>query len=133
MSDKSVKVESFPGAETCYMAMNMSEEHFKNPKVRQAMKLLVDYDGMVATLSRAAARCSRPSGRRGSYAAISLQSRGSSTSPRPRALLAEAGYPNGFEISLNVPTQPPMPDIAQAVQQTMAQAGIKAEPGDLRS
>jgi peptide/nickel transport system substrate-binding protein len=26
---------------------------------------------------------------------------------------------------LNVPTQPPMPDIAQAVQQTVTQAGVK--------
>jgi peptide/nickel transport system substrate-binding protein len=124
LSDKSIKVESFPGAETWYMAMNMSEEHFKNPKVRQAMKMLVDYDGMVATLLKGRCTVQQTFWPTGLYAAISYNPWKLDIA-KAKALLAEAGYPKGFEINLNVPTQPPMPDIAQAVQQTMAQAGVK--------
>ena len=124
LSNKSIKVESFPGAETWYMAMNMAEEHFKNPKVRQAMKLLVDYDGMVATLLKGRCTVQQTFWPTGLYAAISYNPWKLDVA-KAKALLAEAGYPNGFEINLEVPTQPPMPDIAQAVQQTMAQAGIK--------
>jgi peptide/nickel transport system substrate-binding protein len=39
--------------------------------------------------------------------------------------LAEAGYPNGFELEFTAPNLPPWTDISQSVQQTMAQGGIK--------
>jgi peptide/nickel transport system substrate-binding protein len=40
-------------------------------------------------------------------------------------LLAEAGYPNGFELRLDVANISPQIDIAQSVQQTMGLGGIK--------
>ena len=123
-SNKAIKIESFPAAETWYMAMNMSEEHFKNPKVRQAMKMLVDYDGMANTFLKGLVTVQQTFWPLGLYAAIKYNPWKLDVA-KAKALLAEAGYPNGFEINLNVPTQPPMPDIAQAVQQTMAQAGVK--------
>jgi peptide/nickel transport system substrate-binding protein len=123
-SNKAIKVESFPGAETWYMAMNVSEEHFKDPRVRQAMKMLVDYDGMVDTFLKGRCTVQQTFWPLGLFAAIEYNPWKLNVA-KAKALLTEAGYPNGFEIKLNVPTQPPMPDIAQAVQQTMAQAGIK--------
>ena len=44
---------------------------------------------------------------------------------KAKALLAEAGYPNGFELEFTTPNSPPLTDMAQSVQQTMGQAGIK--------
>src|SRR3984893_12404191 len=44
---------------------------------------------------------------------------------KAKALLAEAGYPNGFELEFTAPNLPPWTGIAQSVQQTMGQAGIK--------
>ena len=44
---------------------------------------------------------------------------------KAKSLLAEAGYPNGFELRLDVPNTSPLIDIAQSVQQTMALAGVK--------
>ena len=123
-SNKAIKVESFPGAETWYMAMNMSEEHFKNPKVRQAMKMLVDYDGMANTFLKGRFTVQETFWPIGLFAAIDYNPWKLDVA-KAKALLAEAGYPNGFEVNLNVSTVAPNPDIAQAVQQTMAQAGVK--------
>jgi peptide/nickel transport system substrate-binding protein len=123
-SNKSVKIESYPGAETWYLAMNMSDERFKNPKVRQAMKMLVDYDGIANTFLKGRVTVWQNFWPAGLFAATKYNPWKLDVA-KAKALLAEAGYPNGFEVKLLVPTQPPNPDIAQAVQQTMAQAGVK--------
>ena len=44
---------------------------------------------------------------------------------KAKALLAEAGYPDGFEVELDALNTSPYTDIAQAIQATMAEAGIK--------
>jgi peptide/nickel transport system substrate-binding protein len=43
---------------------------------------------------------------------------------KAKALLAEAGYPNGFEVQVNVRTDEDRIQIAQTLQSTFAQAGI---------
>jgi peptide/nickel transport system substrate-binding protein len=123
-SNKSIKIESFPGAETWYLAMNMNDEHFAKPQVRQAMKMLVDYDGIANTFLKGRVAVWQNFWPSGLFAATKYNPWKLDVA-KAKALLAEAGYPNGFEVKLLVPTQPPQPDIAQAVQQTMAQAGIK--------
>ncbi len=124
LSNKSVKVQSFPGAETWYMAMNMADERFAKPQVRQAMKMLVDYDGIANTFLKGRVTVWQSFWPAGLFAAAKYNPWKLDVA-KAKALLAEAGYPNGFEVKLLVPTQPPQPDIAQAVQQTMAQAGVK--------
>ena len=44
---------------------------------------------------------------------------------KAKALLAEAGYPDGFAVKMAAPNISPLTEIAQSVQQTMGQAGIK--------
>ena len=44
---------------------------------------------------------------------------------KAKALLAEAGYPNGFDLRLSTSNISPQIDIAQSVQQTIVQAGVK--------
>src|SRR5215472_7401019 len=44
--NKDVKVETFPYSGTWYINMNLSDERLKNPKVRTALRYLVDYQGM---------------------------------------------------------------------------------------
>jgi peptide/nickel transport system substrate-binding protein len=46
---------------------------------------------------------------------------------KARALLAEAGYPNGFEVTLDAGNIQPAADIAQAVVAMLAQVGIRAK------
>jgi peptide/nickel transport system substrate-binding protein len=124
LGNTAIRIESFPAANTCYLGMNMAEEHLKNPKVREAMKMLVDYKGMVDTVLKGRfieQQAFLPLGFLGAIAYNPYQLDVS----KAKALLAEAGYPNGFELEFTTPNLPPWTDIAQSVQQTMGQAGIK--------
>jgi peptide/nickel transport system substrate-binding protein len=119
-----IRIESFPAANTYYLGMNLSEEHLKNPKVREALKMLVDYKGMVDTVLKGRfieQQAFLPLGFLGSIAYNPYKL----DVAKAKALLAEAGYPNGFELELTAPNLSPWTDIAQSVQQTMGQGGIK--------
>ena len=47
---------------------------------------------------------------------------------RAKKLLAEAGYPDGFSVTLDCGDNKPAPDICQAVAPMLARVGIKATP-----
>ena len=101
-NNKDIRIESFPAANTYYLGMNLTEEHLKNPKVREAMKLLVDYEGMVNTVLKGRfiqQEAFLPLGFLGAiaYNPFSLNVE------KAKALLAEAGYPNGFELEFTTP------------------------------
>ncbi|WP_252720194.1 ABC transporter substrate-binding protein, partial [Acinetobacter baumannii] len=46
---------------------------------------------------------------------------------KAKALLAEAGFPSGFQTILYSTNTDPQPRIAQAIQQDLATIGVKAE------
>jgi len=123
-ANKAIRIESFPGGDNFYLGMNLSEEHMKNPKVRQAMKMLVDYDGMVKTFLKGRFIVQETFLPLGFLGAIPYNPWHLDVA-KAKALLAEAGYPNGFEIEFTAPNLSPWTEIAQSVQQTMGQAGIK--------
>ena len=122
--DKNIKIESFPYSGTWYIGMNLSEEHLKNPKVVEAMKYLVDYQGMVNTFLKGRFLVQQAFLPIGIFGAISYNPYKLDVA-KAKALLAEAGYPNGFEIRLDVASVSPQIDMAQSVQQTMGLAGVK--------
>ncbi len=122
--NKNIRIESFPGGDNYYLGMNTSEEHMKNPKVRQAMKMLVDYDGMVKTFLKDSFFVQETFLPIGFLGAIPYNPWHLDVA-KAKALLAEAGYPNGFELEFTTPNASPWTDIAQSVQQTMGQGGIK--------
>jgi peptide/nickel transport system substrate-binding protein len=127
LGNTAIRVETFPAANTCYLGMNMAEEHLKNPKVREALKMLVDYKGMVDTVLKGRfieQQAFLPLGFLGAIAYNPYQL----DVAKAKALLAEAGYPDGFELEFTTPNPPPWTVIAQSVQQTMGQAGIKLKP-----
>ena len=123
-SNKSIRIESFPAANTFYLGMNLTEEHMKNPKVREAMKWLVDYQGMVNSFLKGrfiVQQAFLPIGFMGSIAYNPYKL----DVAKAKALLAEAGYPDGFTLEFTAPNTTPWTEISQSVQQTMGQGGIK--------
>ncbi len=123
-SSKDVKVEAFPYSGTWYCNMNMGDERLKNPKVRTALRYLVDYQGMVNSFLKGQFIVNQtflPKGFPGwtDYNPYKLDV------AKAKALLAEAGYPNGMELELHISNQSPNTEIAQSMQQTMGMAGVK--------
>jgi peptide/nickel transport system substrate-binding protein len=45
---------------------------------------------------------------------------------KAKELLTQAGYPDGFDVEISVRNEQPALDIAQAIQNTLGQAGIRA-------
>jgi peptide/nickel transport system substrate-binding protein len=116
-----------------YLSVNVLHPPFDKPEVRQALKYLVDYQGIVDSIMHGIATVHQtlvPAGMLGAIddAPFSLDV------AKARALLAQAGLPDGFKTTMDVINQSPYIDIAQAVQASFARAGVMLEliPGDAR-
>lgn len=133
-SNKDIKVESFKAANTFYMGMNLGYEPLANPKVRQAMKMLVDYDGMVKSFLAGRFFVQQSFLPIGFFGAIAYNPFKLDVA-KAKALLAEAGYKDGFAVKISAPNVSPWTEISQSVQQTMGQGGIKVsiEPMELKA
>lgn len=115
-----------------YLGFNVEKAPFDNPKVRIAMNHAVNKDALIAGLySNLAVRAkgALPPGYLGYNDAIEEYTY---DVEKAKALLAEAGYPNGFEFDLwTMPVaRPYMPDpqkAAEALQADFAKVGITAK------
>ena len=123
-NNKDVNVESFPYSGTWYIGLNLGDPRLKNPKVRLALKYLVDYHGMANSFLKGRFVVHQTFLPIGLSSAIEYDPFKLDVA-KAKALLAEAGYPNGFELRLSSSAASPNIDIAQSVQQTMGQGGIK--------
>ena len=122
--DKNVAVTTAPQATLIYVGLNLKTPQFQNLKVRQAMHDLVDYDGMANSFLKGQFSVYQAFWPSGFWA--SLDKKEYAFDPaKAKALLAEGGYPNGFEVTLDTPNSSPYLNIAQSLQSTMAQAGVK--------
>ena len=121
---KDVRIELIPYSGTWYIGLNMGDARLKNPKVRLALKYLVDYHGMTNSFLKGRFNVHQtflPIGLSGALAYDPYKL----DVAKAKALLAEAGYPDGFELRLSSSNISPQIDIAQSVQQTMGLGGIK--------
>ncbi|MPZ11125.1 MAG: ABC transporter substrate-binding protein [Kiloniellaceae bacterium] len=114
-----------------YLGLNQKHEALSKPQVRQALKYLVDYQGMESTIVRDLMRNHQaflPSGFLGALEAKPF----TLDIGKAKQLLAEAGYPDGFKVTMDTRSTSPIMDMAQAIQATFAQAGVELEiiPGD---
>jgi peptide/nickel transport system substrate-binding protein len=132
--DKDVSVASFPGSDTWYFGMNLADERLKNPKVREALKYLVDYDGMVNSFLKGRMFVHETFLPNGFLGALDYNPYKFDVA-KAKKLLAEAGYPNGFDLRMDAPNTSPFTEIAQSVQQTFGEAGIKVSivPEELKA
>ncbi len=121
-----------PSMNVGYLAMNMMKEPFDNVKVRRALNYAVDkqsiIDAFYAGLAETAKNPMPPSlwGYNDDVEEYEYNPE------KAKELLAEAGYPDGFETTLWAmpvarPYMPQPKEIATALQQQFAAVGVKAE------
>jgi peptide/nickel transport system substrate-binding protein len=109
-----------------YMAANASNEILGKPKVQEALRYLVDYQGMADSFLKGQVIVHQSFWPSGLWASIE-ENPYKLDVEKAKSLLEEAGYPDGFSISIDTLNTSPYMDIAQSLQQTLGQAGIEVE------
>lgn len=121
-----VKVLTQNGSGFYYLAVSMKDERFANPKVREALRYLIDYKGVNDAVMPFYGKLHQRPIQTGFLG--SLPDEGFTLDPaKAKALLAEAGYPDGFSTTIRALADAPFLSAATAIQATLAQAGIKAD------
>ncbi len=124
-NNKNVEIEAVKRGTLYYVAVSLKDPKFADKRVRQAIRSLIDYDGINKTVMP----------NYGVYHQRPIQMGLPATLPNPghkldvaaaKKLLAEAGHPNGFKTTIRVLSDPPFINIATSLQATLAQAGIEA-------
>lgn len=106
-----------------YMGLNVRNEHLAKPQVVKALKYLVDYQGIVDTISRGTMEVHQTLVPNGFLGAIDYKPYKLDIE-KAKALLSEAGVSGEITLDSVVWNTPPYTDFAQAIQATMAQAGV---------
>ncbi|WP_342644190.1 ABC transporter substrate-binding protein [Rhodoligotrophos ferricapiens] len=114
-----------------YFSLNQKNEILAKPQVREAMKYLVDYDAIADTIMKNLGEKHQAFLPKGFLGAVN-DTPYKLDVEKAKALLAEAGHPEGFNITMDVRSTQPIAGMAEAIQQNLAQGGIKMEiiPGD---
>lgn len=124
-----VRIEVMPRPQLYFLNINNEQPPLNNPKVRLALRYLFDYQGLADTVMRYSGvpRASFvPLGTFGALGAAEGQPFRLDLD-KARQLLAEAGYPQGFEIKLTYGTPLFSAPIAQSLQRNAALVGVRMQ------
>jgi peptide/nickel transport system substrate-binding protein len=135
----SAKVMSGPELRTIFLGMDQKRDEllyssvkgknpFKDKRVRQAFYQAIDIDGIQKTVMRGAAKPTAEMWGPGINGFIpELNKRLPYDPEAAKKLLAEAGYPQGFEVTMNCPNDRYVNDgrICQVVAQNLSRIGVK--------
>ncbi len=130
-SNKDVEIVQGDKGYILYLGLNQKNPNFAKPEVREALKYLVDYASIERNIVEGTYKAHESFLPKGFLGAI--DDKPYSYNPaKAKELLAKAGLPNGFTVTMDVRSVNPITDIAQAIQSSWGQAGIKLEliPGD---
>ncbi len=128
-----IKVESGPKGTVYYLGLNQKNPNLAKPEVRKALKYLVDYAAIADTIMKNKGQNHQAFLPKG-FLGASSETPYKLDVAKAKELLAKAGLPNGFSVTMDTRSTPDITGIAQAIQATFAQAGVKLEiiPGDGR-
>jgi peptide/nickel transport system substrate-binding protein len=126
-----IAITRSPKGAIWYMGLNQKNQYLGKPEVREALKWLVDYNGIVDNILAGKAKVHQSYLPEGFLGAIP-DTPYSLDVAKAKDLLAKAGLADGFEVTMTTRNNSPTKDMAQAIQASWAQAGVKVEiiPGD---
>jgi peptide/nickel transport system substrate-binding protein len=142
-ADPGIKVVQGTGSDIFFLLMNenpaLTNGAMSNPQVQLAVRYAIDYDGINALVGGPAATPATilPIGFLGAYPTDRAFKRdlGAATT-----LLSDAGYPNGFSVDLQYPTNfsrsgVSFDIVAQKIQSDLADVGINVtlKPGEINT
>jgi len=111
---------------TGYVSMNVRVKPFDNKKVRQAVNMAINKDRVCKIINNRAVPANQPLPP--AMPGYDKEYKGYAFDPaKAKALMAGAGFPDGFTTELYANNTDPNPRIAQAIQRDLAEIGIKAE------
>ncbi len=114
-----------------YISLNQKNANLAKPEVREAFKYLVDYDALGSTIIKGIGEIHQSFLPKGVLGALDENPYKLDVA-KAKELLAKAGLPDGFTVTMDVRNGQPVTGIAESFQQTLGQAGVKLEiiPGD---
>jgi peptide/nickel transport system substrate-binding protein len=115
-----------PKQTVVYLGLNQKNPNLAKPKVREAIRWLVDYQGLANSVLKGQYEVHQGFLGKGTFGSLD-DTPFTLDVAKAKALLAEAGLPDGFTVSIDVPNSSPYSDIAQSLQATFKQAGIKLD------
>jgi peptide/nickel transport system substrate-binding protein len=120
-----LKVDRFPAATIHFFTLNLKHEKLRSPALWEAMRYLVDYDGIANKLLRGTARVHQaflPVG----FAGAVTETPFKLDIAKAKEILAKAGI-GETTVDMDVIDGSPFPQVAQILQANMAAAGIRVQ------
>ena len=123
-----LKVVSNPSAQQWYIAIditNKTNPALKNPAVWEAVRWMVDYDGIANNLLKGQVKVHQsflPVG----FPGVLMDKPYKLDPAKAKGILAKAGIKD-LKVTLDIINQPPFLDMAQSLQASFAKAGVKLE------
>ncbi|MBZ5760677.1 MULTISPECIES: ABC transporter substrate-binding protein [Rhizobium] len=126
-----VSVTNAPKGTVYYISLNQKNPNLAKPEVQEAFRYLIDYDAIGKTLIKGVGEIRQTFEPKGVLGALEEKPFTLDVA-KAKELLAKAGLKDGFTVTMDVRNIEPITGVAQSIQQTLGQAGIKLEiiPGD---
>ncbi len=122
--EPSMQIVAEPKASLMYLSMNVKHAPLADPRVREAVRWSIDYQGIQQALVADTFTVHQAFLPRGFPAAVT-DTPFKFDPARARDLLAQAGFKDGLDLTFDHASSSPRAEIAQALQAQMKQSGIR--------